>query len=90
MPEERGLDRTACKATFGISTVAAPRAAVAGPFSTPYLDGQTTQRGRAKLFGRESAAAVRRLDARRTRERGEKIEEEENQQSSSDIATLPR
>ncbi|KAG6900239.1 hypothetical protein C0993_001058 [Termitomyces sp. T159_Od127] len=46
--------------------------------------------GRTKLFGLESAAAVRRLDARRTREREEKIEEEENQQNSRDITTLPR
>ncbi|KAG5721431.1 Plasma membrane iron permease [Termitomyces sp. T112] len=46
--------------------------------------------GRTKLFGRESAAAVHRRNARRIREGEARGEGEENKQSLGDVATLPR
>ncbi|KAG5351618.1 hypothetical protein C0989_005586 [Termitomyces sp. Mn162] len=48
------------------------------------------QQGRTKLFGRESAAAVHRRNARRIREGEARGEGEENKQSLGDVATLPR
>ncbi|KNZ81593.1 Plasma membrane iron permease [Termitomyces sp. J132] len=48
------------------------------------------QQGRTRLFGRESAAAVHRRNARRIREGEARGEGEENKQSLGDVATLPR